>query len=468
VAPDVPASRVMAYRGGYLPAQRREIERQLRDGELLGVVATSALELGIDIGELDAVVCAGYPGSIASMWQRFGRGGRRGELSLCVLVTSSAPVDQYLAAEPEFLLGAPVEEARIDPNNAEIVIQHLKCAAFELPFRRGDAFGALPAEDTGDALDFLARHHVLHEVASTFHWMEEVFPASHVPLRSVSWDNVVIIDMAKDKTLAELDWRSAHTMLHDQAIYQHDGECWEVVRFDHGNHKAFVRKVFPDYYTEAMTFVQIALLEETARMKTEGDWETGWGEVSVVEKVQGYKKIKFHSHENAGYGEVRLPELQMHTTAFWLTVPDAMLSSFPAGTLIDAMQGIGRALAAVSALALMCDPRDLGTAMGDSPGGVPESPSSPAARGIAPTLFLYELCPGGTGLSERIFEQRAILLTRAEKLISNCPCRAGCPACVGPVAPSMHENPLLARKTVAQNLLYRIRCSPHPQRETAA
>jgi DEAD/DEAH box helicase domain-containing protein len=194
VAPRVHPSRVMAYRGGYLPAQRREIEKKLREGELLGVVATSALELGIDIGDLDAVVCAGYPGSVASMWQRFGRGGRRGELSLCLLVTSSAPVDQYLAADPAFLLGAPVEEARIDPSNAEILVQHLKCAAFEIPFRRGEAFGCLPSAETGEALDFLARHHVLHEARGTFHWTEDVFPASHVPLRTVSWDNVVIVE----------------------------------------------------------------------------------------------------------------------------------------------------------------------------------------------------------------------------------------------------------------------------------
>jgi DEAD/DEAH box helicase domain-containing protein len=463
VAPEVEASRVMAYRGGYLPGQRREIERRLRRGELLGVVATSALELGIDIGELDAVVCAGYPGSVASMWQRFGRGGRRGELSLCVLVTSSAPVDQYLAADPEFLLGAPVEEARIDPDNAEIVVQHLKCAAFELPFRRGDAFGALPPEDTGLALDFLARHRVLHEAANTFHWMEEVFPASHVPLRTVSWDNVVIIDTDDDKSLAELDWHSSHTMLHEQAIYQHDGECWEVIRFDHANHKAFVKKVVPDYYTEAMTFVQIALLEDASRAEPRRGWEMGWGEVSVAEKVQGYKKIKFHTHENAGYGEVRLPEMQMHTTSFWLTVPETLVRSTPSGAaaVIDALHGIGRALVTIAALALMCDPRDLATAMGDAARTTDEKSGAP--RGYDPTLFLYEPCPGGTGLAERIFEQRDTLLARAQKLIAACSCASGCPACVGPVLRG-------SRKAVALDLLSSIATPPREtgQRETAA
>jgi DEAD/DEAH box helicase domain-containing protein len=464
VAPDVSPLRIMAYRGGYLPAQRREIERQLREGELLGVVATSALELGIDIGELDAVVCAGYPGSVASMWQRFGRGGRRGELSLCVLVTSSAPVDQYLAADPEFLLGAPVEEARIDASNAEIVVQHLKCAAFELPFRRGETFGALPAEDTGDALGVLARHRVLHEAKGAFHWMEEAFPASHVPLRSMSWDNVVIIDMEKGTGLAELDWRSAHTMLHDQAIYQHDGECWEVVRFDQPNHKAFVRKVSPDYYTEAMTYAQIAVLEDMARAGSLGGWEAGWGEVSVTEKVQGYKKIKFHTHENAGYGDVRLPEMQMHTTSFWLTVPEAVAHSHPGGSavVVDAMHGIGHALAAVGALFLMCDPRDLGTAMGNATRGALDRPS-----GYSPTLFLYELVPGGTGLAERIFEQQETLILRTHKLISTCPCTSGCPACVGPVPPATGTTRTASsRKTVALELIRLASISP--QRDTAA
>jgi DEAD/DEAH box helicase domain-containing protein len=450
VAPEVSPSRVMAYRGGYLPAQRRDIERKLREGELLGVVATSALELGIDIGDLDAVVCAGYPGSVASMWQRFGRGGRRGELSLCLLVTSSAPIDQYLAADPEFLLGAAVEEARIDPSNAEILVQHLKCAAFEMPFRRGEAFGCLPPEDTGDALDFLARHHVLYERGGSFHWTEDVFPASHVPLRTVSWDNVVIIDTGENRSLAELDWQSAHSMLHDQAIYQHDGECWEVVRFDHPNHKAFVRKVLPDYYTEAMTYVQIALLEDAARTHSQDGWDAGWGEVSVIEKVTGYKKIKFHTHENAGYGEVRLPEMQMHTTAFWLTLPEELLRRvlFGRAAAVDALHGVGRALEAVSALALMCDPRDLGIAMGDSKEA---ECSSPAPRAYDPTLFLYEHCPGGAGLAERIFEQRGALLRRARMLVSSCPCDLGCPACVGPVTPAGEGQ--RSRKAVALSLL---------------
>ncbi|MDB4942738.1 MAG: ATP-dependent helicase [Labilithrix sp.] len=474
VQPEIDASRIMGYRGGYLPEQRREIERKLRAGEVLCVVATNALELGIDIGGLDAVVCAGYPGSVAATWQRFGRAGRRGDRSICVLVTSSAPLDQFLARAPEYLLGAPVEEARIDADNPEILIQHLKCGAFELPFRRGEPYGTLSGEDTAAALEFLVQHKVLHETQGTFHWAADAYPANNVSLRSIGWDNVVIIDNEHDKTIAEIDWRGAHTMVHEQAIYQHDGECWQVEKFDYENHKAFVRKVKPDYWTDAMTYTTVSVLEEFAvgpssgaaavladadgvldetapasSTAEPGSWPTGWGEVSVVEKVVGYKKIKFYTHENAGYGDVRLPEMQMHTTAFWLTVPESVCQQMPHGraAAIDGLRGAGIALETVATLALMCDPRDLGCTLGDTdldetaPQG-PGDDDAPVPRkvrggpkpGYAPTLFLYEHTPGGIGLAERIFEQRAKLLGEALRLVETCPCEVGCPACVGPAA----------------------------------
>ena len=436
-------SRIMAYRGGYLPGQRREIERRLRAGEILCVVATNALELGIDIGELDAVVCAGYPGSVAATWQRIGRAGRRGAESIGVLVASSAPLDQYLAREPDFLLGAAIEEARIDPDNVEILLQHLKCAAFEMPFRRGEAFGSLGAEETAQALGFLERHRVVHESGDTFHWAADAYPASDVSLRTVGWDNVVIIDMEHDRSIGELDWHSAHTMLHEQAIYQHDGECWQVERFDHANHKAYVRHVDPDYFTTALTYVQVSVLEKTAETPSPTDrWEPTWGEVSIVEKVAGYKKVKFHTHENTGYGDVRLPEMQMHTTAFWVTMPGEVRERVAGGpaAAVDGLRGVGVALEIVATLALMCDPRDLGTTLGNA---APEGRVTEPA--YSPTLFLYEHVPGGTGLAERIWEQRAILFDRALRMIERCPCRHGCPSCVGPGEAS--------RKTVAVGLL---------------
>ncbi len=467
VAESVDASRIVGYRGGYLPAQRREIERKLRDGEILCVVATNALELGIDIGALDAVVCAGYPGSIASLWQRFGRAGRRQGRSVCVLVTSSAPLDQYLANETAYWLGAPVEEARIDANNPEILIQHLKCGAFEMPFRRGEAFGSLEAGETGDALDFLAHKGVLHEAAGTFHWAADAYPANSVSLRSVGWDNVVIIDAEHDKTLAEIDWRGAHTMVHEQAIYQHDGECFQVEKFDYENHKAFVRKVKPDYWTDAMTYATVSVLEAFARGDVGPRWPSGWGEVSVVEKVVGYKKIKFYTHENAGYGDVRLPEMQMHTTSFWFSVPEGECDAFPGGraAAIDGLRGLGAALETVATLRLMCDPRDLGTTLGQiesasQPGAEPAFEHAGASArgsgvGYSPTLFLYEHTPGGIGLSERIFAERATLANQAAELIRHCSCRGGCPACVGP---SAAQTPA-SRKEIAATLAARLASS---------
>jgi DEAD/DEAH box helicase domain-containing protein len=429
----VDPSRIMAYRGGYLPAERRDIERRLREGELLCVVATNALELGIDVGELDAVICAGYPGSVAATWQRFGRAGRRNAQCVCVLVASSHPLDQYLAREPQFLLGAPIEQARIDPDNTEILIQHLKCAAFELPFRRGESFGSLSSAETTEAMSFLAQHKVVHEAAGTFHWAADAYPANDVSLRSVGWDNVVIIDVARDRCIAELDWRSAHTMLHEQAIYQHDGECWQVERFDRDNRKAFVRVVEPDYWTSAMTYTKVTILEDIATGPVRaGGWTGGFGEVCVVEKVVGYKKIKFFTHENAGYGDVRLPEMQMHTTAFWLTLPDWTRAEavVDRAAAIDGLRGVGAALKTVATLALMADPRDLGTTLAD-----PE-PDAGVPSAYRPTLFLYEHVPGGTGLAERIWEQREWLLTQTLQMIETCPCSAGCPACVGPGEPS--------------------------------
>ncbi|MDI3286331.1 DEAD/DEAH box helicase [Polyangium sp. 15x6] len=434
VGDEVGPDAIMAYRGGYLPETRRRVEHGLREGEILCVVATNALELGIDIGELDAVVCAGYPGSIAATWQRFGRAGRRGGTSIAVMVANSTALDQYLATNPEYLLRGEIEQARIDPENTEILIQHLKCAAFEMPFLRGEDYRGMDPENTEAALRFLAGHGVVHESEDRFHWSTDAYPANHVSLRTVGWDNFVIIDRAQGKVLAELDFRSTHTMLHEQAIYQHDGEQYQVEKLDYENHKAFVTKVEPDYFTTAMTKRKVAVIEESARAPL-GRAMSGWGEVSVVEKIVGYKKIKFHTHENTGYGDVRLPDMQMHTTSFWLTVPEEVCMELGLGraAAIEGMRGIAVALETVSTLALMCDPRDIGQTLGD--GGddenqPPQASGGPHA-GFDPTIFLFDNVPGGVGLAERIYESAHELVARTRQLVSRCTCQAGCPMCVG-------------------------------------
>ena len=428
----LPHDLVHAYRGGYLPQTRRDIEAGLREGALRCVVATSALELGIDVGALDAVVCAGWPGSTAALWQRFGRAGRRQGTSLSLLVTSSAPVDQYMAATAHQLIGAPVEHARIDPDNVEVLVQHLKCAAFELPFEGDERFRDVPPEKVKEALEWLASHEVLHAVPqpdgkTSYHWSADAYPANDVSLRSIGWDNVVIIDVSTDHTIAEMDWRSTHTMLHEQAIYQHEGRQFQVERLDLENHKAFVRPVEPDYYTDAMTYTKVTVLrreQEDARLAM----TLGAGEVSVVERVVGYKKIKFHTHENVGYGEVQLPEMQMHTTAFWLTLGEPVLAELLKGAtrpdLHDALSGLLAAMHTVAAVGLMVDPRDLGRTVGNREGG---------GRMLEePTLYLYDHIPGGVGLASRLHDERDGLLGRTRALLEACPCQGGCPACVGP------------------------------------
>ena len=453
-------SAIHAYRGGYLPDTRRRIEAALRAGEIRCVVATNALELGIDIGALDAVVCAGYPGTMAGLWQRFGRAGRRRDLSLSVLVSSSNPVDQYVARHPRQLVSAPIEHARIDPDNIEILIQHLKCAAFELPFEPDDVYGDVPDDALGEALDYLANNGVVHPTStsagSIYHWASDSYPANNVSLRSASWDNFVIIDLDGSRTIAEMDWRSTHTMLHEQAIYQHEGAQYQVERLDFENHKAFVRRVDPDYYTTAMTHSKVNVLEQDDRATIdvgEVPLEAGLGDVSVVEKVVGYKKIKFHTHENVGYGEVHLPEMEKHTSAFWLTFSEDFVQSQPEprAIVVDALRGLSKAMHVVGAVGLMIDPRDLGRTLGsrnedEAPPGKGQGP------GFDPTIFLYDSVAGGIGLASRLYEEREELLRRARHLIETCECEEGCPGCIGPDA-SDGDEPEAARKKLVLALL---------------
>jgi DEAD/DEAH box helicase domain-containing protein len=475
-SPDVPKDAIFGYRGGYLPDKRRAIEKGLRDGEIRCVVATNALELGIDIGDLEAVICVGYPGSVAATWQRFGRAGRRGTKSLGVLVLNSRATDQYLANQPEYVLDANAEEARIDPDNVEVLIQHLKCAAFELPFRssaerdQGPTYAGLDAPGTRDALDFLARQGLLHAGQNAYSWTSDGSPATYVSLRSISWDNFVIVDVTNSETLAELDWRSAHTMLHEQAIYQHDAAQYQVERLDYENHKAYVRRVEPDYFTTALTHGRVTILESAAeRRLPQGLLQHG--DIEVVETVTGYKKIKFVTHENAGYGDVRLPDLEMHTTGFWWTLdrPGPYLERWSAALLIDALRGAGVALETVSSLALMCEPQDIGRTLGadeefENGAGASEQRAGSELSGerrasYRPTLFLYDALPGGVGLARRIYERAEELFARAARVVESCRCSSGCPACVGAAVAAFESDAssastlLSARKAAALALL---------------
>ena len=413
-----PARRVRGYRGGYLPTERRSIERGLRDGEVLGVVATNALELGVDIGGLDVAVLAGYPGSIAATRQQMGRAGRRLGTSVAVLVASGSAVDRYVLGHPEFVLDGDPEEARLDPDNLHVLLAHLKAAAFELPFEPGETFGPEPADDL---LAFLAEDgHVRQAGDGRWYWASENFPASAVSLRSAAEENVVIIDTTGEapRVIGEVDLFAARTLVHEDAIYLHESVQFHVDRLDWDERKAYVRRVDVDHYTQADLAVTLKPLDVFAGEAAPGG-RRNHGEVMVASLATIYKKLKFGTNENIGWGRIHLPEIELQTTAYWLTVDGT--DAWRRDELDVALVGAGRAMQAVASVLLMVDPRDLGLVT-----------QVRAPHADAPAIHLYEPVPGGVGLAERLYAKHAELLDGAADLIARCGCDAGCPACTGP------------------------------------
>jgi DEAD/DEAH box helicase domain-containing protein len=441
------AEPIRGYRGGYLPGERREIERGLRDGRILGVVATTALELGIDIGSLDACVMAGYPGSIASTWQRAGRAGRRSGSSCAIFVASSAPLDQFIVQHPEYFFGSSPEHAHIQPDNLEILVNHLKCAAFELPLSPKERFGNV---DLAELCERLGEAGFLHKSGGNWHWVQEAYPADTISLRSVTSDNFVIINTAGEKNggpevIGEVDFASALTTVHPKAIYIHQGQQYHVERLDFDKRKAYVKRVNVDYYTDAIRYTQVRVLEIAEEQSIPGPAARAHGEVLVRSQVVGFKKIKFFTNENVGSGKLELPENEMHTTAFWLTLGHSLLAELPftPSERQSGIFGLLYALGSMATLLLMCDRRDLGTAVGERPPSAAseinwEDFAAPRASDLTeffePNLYLYDAYPGGIGLSEPLYRISNLLLERTRELISACPCENGCPSCVGPAA----------------------------------
>ncbi|MGJ4802460.1 DEAD/DEAH box helicase [Luteimonas sp. SDU82] len=444
--------RIRAYRGGYLPTERREVEREMRSGKIDGIVSTSALELGVDIGSLDVVVLNGYPGSIAQTWQRFGRAGRRQQPSIGVLVASSLPLDQYVVRHPEFFASATPEQARIEPDQPLILMDHIRCAAFELPFLAGDAFGPV---DPGPWLDVLVESGVLHQEGERWEWIADSYPAQAVNLRSVADGNFVVVDRTNGRQtiIAEVDYSAAALTLYEGAIHMVQSEPYQVERLDWEGRKAYVQQTNVDYYTDAIDYTKLKVLDE-ADGAPAGQGSAHHGEVHVLRRVSGYKKIRFHTHENIGYGPVTLPDQELHTTACWWQLPQRVLdASFDSRQ--DALDGFLSAAYALHLVAMVCvmaEGRDLQKAVGSGDGawfatadlsgrGQIRSGDSgeamvEAERGFTPTLFLYDNYPGGVGLSLPLFERREDLRRQALDLIRACPCAHGCPACVGPILAS--------------------------------
>ncbi len=450
---------IRGYRGGYLPGERREIERGLREGRIRGVVSTNALELGIDVGSLDATVMAGYPGTIASTWQRAGRAGRRSGSSCAVLVASSAPLDQFIVQHPNYFFERSPEHAFVQPDNLEILANHLKCAAFELPISPTETYGGV---DVTELCGRLAEAGFLHRSGEHWHWTQEAYPADTVSLRSVTSDNFVIVDMTHEtEVIGEVDFSSALTIVHPKAIYLHQGQQYHVDALDFKERKAYVKRVDVDYYTDAIRYTQVRVLERAAGDRilafgADARAERSHGDVLVRSQVIGFKKIKFFTNENVGDGKLELPENEMHTTAFWLTLERPLVESLPfsVSDRQSGMFGLLHALESIATLLLMCDARDLGTAIGERPPfmvnvhGEPspgseieweETPDLKAVKTLAekeffePNLYLYDAYPGGIGFSEPLYRTHSLLLSKTRELIAACPCENGCPSCVGPV-----------------------------------
>jgi DEAD/DEAH box helicase domain-containing protein len=415
---------VRGYRGGYLPNQRRAIEAGLRAGRITGVVSTNALELGVDIGALDACVMTGYPGTVASTWQQAGRAGRRQDVSAAILIASSNPLDQFIISQPDYFFGRPPEHGLINPDNLLILISHLKCAAFELPFTENDdpLFGTAETGTILGALAMLEEDGVVQRVDDVWHWTDQAYPAEEVSLRTAARDNVVIVDeteRGRPRVIGEVDEFSAPMLVHTEAIYLHEGQQYHVDRYDREEQKAYVHAVDVDYYTDADLAVRVEVLEQFS--DGPNDAPRNHGEVLVGALPTKYKKIKLHTHENVGWGEIHLPETQMHTGAYWLCLPHALTDRMQVAELQGALVGLANLLATIAPLYLMCDPRDLGVAA--------EVKSPFTERG---TITMYDKIPGGIGFGPRLYDLHPALLEAAHDLIAACPCAAGCPSCAGP------------------------------------
>ena len=430
--PQWPQDLIRGYRGGYLPSERRAIEQGLRDGSVRGVVSTNALELGIDIGALQAAVLLGYPGTVASTWQQMGRAGRREDLSAAFLVATSSPIDQYVVQHPGYVLDRSPEAGLVNPDNLHVLVHHLKCAAFEIPFEARERFGT---EDTPGVLAYLDEQGVLHESGGKYHWSDQAFPAETTSLRTATNDNVVIVDTTgpaprtvgsehhdgKARVIGEIDRFAAQVLLHEQAIYLHESKQFQVERLDWDNAKAYVREVKVDYYTQAELAVRIRVIDEFDRRSTQRGFDLAHGEVLVSTLSTIYKKLTMYTHENVGWGKIHLPEQELQTTSFWCSLPERAVAGWPKERVEVALAGLGNLLHGLAPLILMCAPHDLGLAV--------EVRSPHTER---PTIYLFDMTPGGIGFSERLFKSTDVLLDRAREHLDSCGCGTGCPSCVGP------------------------------------
>jgi len=413
---------VRGYRGGYLPTERRAIEKGLREGEIMTVVSTNALELGIDIGSLDVCIMTGYSGSVASTWQQAGRAGRRTGVSLVVLIASSAPLDQYIINHPDYFFEQAPESATVDTKNLIIVTSHIKCAAFELPFEDGEAFGLDPAS-TREILEYLEENRILHHVRGRWHWSSDTYPAEDISLRTAAPGNVVILDITDNgRVIGEVDYFSAPVEVYENAIYLHQSAQYTIDKLDLDDRKAYARPVEVNYYTDAQIKVDLKVLD-TFQSEAAGGASRNCGELSVTWLPTMYKKIKFGSHENVGWGEIHLPESTMHTAAYWLEFPEDVGNrlELKEKELGEALCALANTMRQVAPVQVLCDPSDIRAQ------AMLRAPFS-----SMPSVYLYETYPGGVGFSEKLYTHHRAMLEATLSLLKGCACKEGCPSCVGP------------------------------------
>ena len=457
---------IQGYRGGYLPLERRAIEKGVKEGEILGVVSTNALELGIDIGSLSVSILAGYPGTIASTWQQGGRAGRRQGASLVLLIASSSALNQFMVQHPEYFFGQSPEAGIVNPDNLAILASHVKCAAFELPFEDGETFGKT---EIGDILRYLEESQILRHTGGRWYWASERYPAEEISLRSATPENFVVLNTSrKNEVIGEVDYESAPLLIHDEAIYLHQTQSYLIDRLDWDQRIAYAREIDSDYYTDAQVKTDIKILREdlcesAARaapappenviafpsekvvQKGEqvlaegpllkgdraeesepvelGEVTRSTGDVSVTMLATKYKKIKFETHENVGYGEIHLPEQELQTEAYWLSFPEGLTEQFRLRGLDlgGGLHGLATLLMQVVPVFVMCDPRDI------RPVAMLKSPYNEQ-----PTVYLYDRYPGGIGICRSIYDRHDRIVRAALQRLKECDCPRGCPSCVGP------------------------------------
>jgi DEAD/DEAH box helicase domain-containing protein len=440
------AKQVRAYRGGYLPNERREIEQDLFAGKLRAVAATNALELGIDIGSLDVALLVNYPGTIASCWQQAGRSGRRNDESLAVLLAGNDPVDQYLLRHPEYFFSRSPEHAVVDPDNPYVLAKHLKAAAFELPLDESDLelFGPLARP----IAEILRDEHQLENIDGQFYHPGGQNPTVGVSLRNMS-DNTFSIAQKKGggrkgeggspdiEVIANVDSISAPELVYPEAVYLHNGETYLVRELDLNGKIAYVERRETDYYTQAVLESNVLIKQGRASSQAIPLAQVGYGEVDVSWQTVAFKKIKFNTRENIGMGPVDIPAQQLSTTALWLAPSDEVRRTMKFSGLRASEGVMGLRNLAVVALPFvsMCDCRDLG--------GVVDSKNLGHS-----TMIIYDRYPGGLGYSQKGFEHVERLLEICHEMVADCPCESGCPSCVGlpHLFPAQHSDPDLDRE----------------------